>query len=184
MSQVVKALLNFIDKTLELNDAGHFVTDFDPAWRSECEFKQVGNTSRWKPCKQQKPVNFSGLANAAEAEIHADILAFYGAFWSGSLQGKSTEGPVSLIQLWNHEDFERLVENLIGHLLSKQRAKLPFTVFFATTEPDSELFLSIENRSGKILLEEPGQPPIREVDPDLTSFLNRLEATRVLPGIY
>jgi len=77
-----------------------------------------------------------------------------------------------------------LIENLIGHLMAKQKAKLPFTLFFATTDPDSEFFLSIENSTGKILLEEPGQPPIKEVDPDLLTFLKRVSPVNTVPEIY
>jgi SecY interacting protein Syd len=100
------------------------------------------------------------------------------------LETKSQEGPLSLIQLWNQSDFDRLIENLIGHLMAKQQARQPFTVFFATTDPDSELFLSVDNDTGKVLLEEPGKPPIREVESDLACFLDRLEAVTNSPGIY
>ncbi len=184
MSQVRHALSRVIDEALDLTDAGYFVTAYDADWHSECEFKQADNISYWKPCPQKYPVDFSGLANAAEARIHPDIQAFYGSFWSGSLEAKSQEGPLSLIQLWNQSDFDRLIENLIGHLMAKQQARQPFTVFFATTDPDSELFLSVDNDTGKVLLEEPGKPPIREVESDLACFLDRLEAVTNSPGIY
>jgi len=44
--------------------------------------------------------------------------------------------------------------------------------------------LSVDNDTGKVLLEEPGKPPIREVESDLASFLDRLEAVTNSPGIY
>ena len=68
-----------------------------------------------------------------------------------------------------------MIANLIGHLLAKQRLKQPFTVFFANTEPDSELFLSIDNQTGAIMLEEPGKPALRQVETDIATFLARLE---------
>ncbi|HIG39966.1 MAG: SecY-interacting protein Syd [bacterium] len=182
MSHVSEALDHLHNKILTLNGVEYFTNDFDPDWRSECEISTVGDSTHWKPSLQSSSLNFSGLANAAEADIHPDIQAYYGSYWSGGLKLKSREGPVDLIQLWNSADFDRLIENLVGHLFMKQRAKQSFTVFFATTEPDSELFLSIDNESGKILLEEPGQTPIRELDTDITSFLNRLEAEPISPG--
>ncbi len=184
MDQVKSSLERFINKALEVTPDRYFVSDHDPEWRSACEFHQQDGQTHWRPIEQSKPLDFSGLGNAADAEIHPDIQAYFSAFWSGSLQGKTEEGLVSLIQLWNEEDFTRLLENLIGHLLMKNRAKLPFTVFFATTEPESELFLSIENATGRILLEEPGKPPIREVDDNIINFLHRLEADPTPAWIY
>ncbi len=119
-------------------------------------------------------MDFRGLANALECPIHPDICTYYGSYWSGSIEAESSEGHVSLIQLWNPEDFDRLIENLIGHALMKQKSRHPFTVFFATTEADSELFLSVENQTGRVFLEEPGKAPLRCVDEDLATFLDRL----------
>ena len=84
---------------------------------------------------------------------------------------------MSLLFLWNPADTDRLNENLIGHAMAKQRAKAPMSIFFACTEPDSELFLSVDNDSGSVLLEKPGYKPIREVAPDLASFLATLVPT-------
>lgn len=184
MNPVKSALDSFIQRSLSENESPYFTREYDADWTSPCELKQVDTTSHWRPATQQSRLDFSGLANAVEAPIHEDIQNFYGSFWSGSLQGKTAEGPISLIQLWNEEDFTRLIENLVGHLFMKNRAKQPFTVFFATTEEDSEFFLSIENATGKILLEEPGKPPIREIETDIATFLNRIEPDLSPPVIY
>ncbi|MBV1877567.1 MAG: SecY-interacting protein Syd [Pseudomonadales bacterium] len=174
MHQVQLALNNLINRTIAILPGNRFSTEYDAEWRSDCELETAGEVSFWRPCQQTTPVDFSGLANAVGAPVHPDIQAFYASFWSGGLTTESAEGPVNLIQLWNPEDFDRLIENLIGHFLVQKRANLPFTVFFATTDEDSELFLSIDNQSGKILLDEPAKAPVREIDTDLSSFLNRL----------
>lgn len=122
----------------------------------------------------QKSLDFSGLEHALELTLHADIKSYYNSFYSGTINFRSEEGRVSLIQLWNDADFDRLVENLIGHALAKKRAHHGFTVFFATTEEDSEYFLSIDNESGRIQLEEPGCKPLKVVDSHISNFLNRL----------
>ena len=129
-------------------------------------------------------MNFTGLSNALETEIHPDICRYFDSFWSGSIETTSQEGHVSLIQLWNLDDFNRLIKNLLGHAMAKKRQKHPLTIFFATTEWDSELFLSIENSSGQVLLEEPGQEPLQKVDDNLTTFLARLTPVISPPGIY
>jgi SecY interacting protein Syd len=74
------------------------------------------------------------------------------------------------------------VENLIGHALAKRRARAPFTVFFACTEPDSELFLSVDNATGEVMLEAPGAKPLRTVAPSLTVFLRGL--VPAAPGLH
>ncbi len=180
----MNALADLIERTLALTDEGLLESPFDPGWRSDCEVRTEGSTSLWRPVPQNPSVDFSGLANAVERPIHPDICTYYGSYWSGTLEAESVEGRVSLIQLWNPEDFDRLIGNLIGHLMAKQRLKQPFTVFIANTDPDSELFLSIDNDSGTILLEEPGKPPLREVDKDISTFLKRLTPKIRQPDIY
>jgi SecY interacting protein Syd len=184
MDTVTHALDAFIQRSLSAKASPFFTAEYDPDWTSTCEIEHMGNTSHWRPTPQINPLDFSGLANAAETPIHSDIQSYYSSFWSGSLQGKTKEGPISLIQLWNPEDFDRLIENLVGHLFMKMKAKQSFTIFFATTEEHSEYFLSIDNATGKILLEEPGKPPVREIESDIATFLNRIEPDLSPPVIY
>ncbi len=154
---------------------------YDPDWRSPCEVAEPtlnGDGDRivqWQPTRRAFADDFAGLERALEFPIHPDVKAYYGAYWSGGLEATATEGHVSLLFLWNTQDADRLVENLIGHSLAKRRAKAPFTVFFACTEPDSDLFLAVDNASGAIVLERPGYKPIRQVAASLSEFLQRLE---------
>jgi SecY interacting protein Syd len=180
----MRALDNFIDATLSLHAERKLTSPYDADWRSPCELEQVGDLTYWRPIQQHPPVNFEGLAHALEVPIHPDICAYYGSWWSGTLEASSEEGPVSLIQLWNEEDFERLIANLIGHSLNQRRSRSPFSVFFATTDPDSEMFLTIHNETGVVLLEEPGKKPLREVESDIHSFLRRLKPEIRTPAIY
>ncbi|MFP6807048.1 MAG: SecY-interacting protein Syd [Pseudomonadales bacterium] len=178
------SLSTLFETALSSSGLDYFETAFDAGWRSECELQNVNDLTQWRPIAQSQPVDFSGLANAVEQEIHPDICEYYGSFWASTLESTSQEGQVSLIQLWNQEDFDRLIGNLIGHLMVKRRSKQPFTVFFANTEPDTEFFLSIDNETGRILLEEAGKPPIREVEKDLITFLKRLTPVATNSGIY
>lgn len=182
---VSTSLRTFIDRALAISGRDWFESPADPDWRSPCELGEpVGDISRWHPAKQAPAVDFRGLANALEVPVHKDICVYYGTFWSGSFEARSQEGPVSLIQLWNHEDFERLIENLLGHALAKRRSKQPFTAFFANTHIDSELFLSIDNDTGNVLLEEPGKPPLKVVAKNVAQFLDRLDPRDSSPSIY
>lgn len=185
MNHKVNAALSWLfQDALDKSRQDSFSTRFDPDWRSECEISQTVDKTLWRPRAQSLAVDFSGLANAVGAPIHPDICAYYGSYWAGTLESTSQEGHVSLIQLWNTDDFDRLIGNLIGHFMTKQKMKQPFTVFFANTEPDSELFLSINNESGQVLLEEPAKAPLRIVEQDLATFLKRLTPVTTEARIY
>ena len=184
MNALLASLHRFVQHTLSLCEDKLLRTEVDLDWRSDCEVRVEGDLSLWKPCPQHPAVNFAGLANAVDAQIHSDIVTYYSAFWSGSLAARSKEGFLSLIQLWNQDDFDRLIANLIGHYLHQKKQKRAFSVFFATTEPNSELFLSIDNQTGRILLEEPGRAPIKQVATDLTTFINRLAPVLRRPEIF
>ena len=159
---------------------------FDPQWRSPCElgepFTRPGDTPgiqriRWAPLARRADStanDFAPLERALEISVHPDIKDYFGAYWSGGLEAKAPDGHVSLILLWNDADRERLIENLLGHSMAKQRAKSGFSVFFACTEIDSELFLSIDNESGAVLLEKPGYKPIRKVADNVAEFIAQL----------
>ena len=174
------ALERIFNEAISLTENRLFRRPFDPDWLSPCQNKD----GLWRPVIQNPSVDFAGLSNALETEIHPDICQYFSSFWSGSIETTSKEGHVSLIQLWNQEDFERLIKNLLGHAIEKRNRKHQLTIFFAITEWDSELFLSIENSSGHVLLEEPGKAPLRKVDDNLATFLNRLTPSPLSPRIY
>ena len=111
---------------------------YDRQWRSACEIGEpiTGEDGieriLWQPVKRHPDTiseDFRGLEDALEVAIHPDIKAYYGAYFCGGLEADAPAGHVSLILLWNNEDLVRLIENLIGHALAKQRAKSPFSVF-------------------------------------------------------
>ena len=154
---------------------------FDREWRSPCEYGEPFfddrgiQQIRWRPlARQLDSHDFHGLEHALELTVHQDIKDYYAAYWSGGLEADAPQGPVSLILLWNADDADRLIENLLGHALAKRRSRNPFTVFFACTDVDSELFLSVDNASGEVLLEKPGYKPIEVVAGSLGEFLNSL----------
>lgn len=171
----------------QLQECGDpFETEYDREWPSSCErgqpFRNVEGDwrTRWEPVSRLDseglpPADFAGLAAALEEPIHEDFCAFFSSFWSAGLELQAPDGPVSLLQLWNPQDIDRLVENLIGHVLVQRRARAPLTLFFACTDPDSDLILSLDNRSGAVLLERPGQLPLRTVASKLSDFLSQLQ---------
>ncbi len=186
MTDVASELDAFVERYVQ--QYPQLIDPFDPQWRSPCETGDpftVLDDERcvaWRPLRRAFADDFAGLERALETAIHPDIKSYYGRYWSGGLEATAQEGHVSLILLWNPADAERLVENLIGHALAKRRARAPFTVFFACTEPESDLFLSVDNGSGQVVLEAPGAKPIRAVAPSLTDFLRGL--VPAAPGMH
>ncbi len=172
MSKLITEMDALVARLQDAREVDWFEGGGDPEWTSPAELPGGG----WRPVAQATPVDFRGLAHALEVTVHPDAVTWYSRWWAGQLDAEADEGEVHLIQLWNPQDFESLVANLIGHALNKRRSKAEFSVFFATTEEDSELFLSIDNASGAVVLESPLDPPIREVAPDLATFLARLRA--------
>ena len=177
-TDVAAALGRFLERYVEAcwRDLGSLPRQpHDPAWPSPC---QVGSADadgiiRWEPVARDSPADFSGLERALEVAIHPDVVAFYGRYWCDSIAARTDEGALTLIQVWNPEDFDRLLANLIGHALAKRRARLPLTIFIATTDED-DLMLSIGNASGAVVLETPGSEPIREVAPCIADFLDQV----------
>ncbi len=177
---VAAALADFMEHTQK--SYPDLRTHFDPNWRSPCEIGEPmdsddGPLIGWQPLRRHQDSvadDFAPLERALEITIHPDIKAYYGAYWAAGLEAEAVDGHASLLFLWNLDDVARLNENLIGHALARQRAKSPMSVFFACTDTDSELFLSVDNDSGAILLEKPGYKPIRQVADNLSTFLETL----------
>lgn len=176
---VLPALDDFVERYLAAFP--HLADRHDPDWRSTCEHDEpyldaVGERRvAWRPQRLDPPLDhFAGLERALGVAVHPALKGYYGRYWSGGLEADAPDGHVSLLLLWNPDDAERLVENLIGHVLAKRRAGQSLTLFFACTEVNSDLFLSIDNHSGRVLLEEPGRPPLREVAASLADFLATL----------
>jgi SecY interacting protein Syd len=184
VSRVTLALQRFHERArAAFGSPGFPPAQVDPDWLSDCQFDPA-DPGAWRPVPQRPAVDFSGIERALEVALHPDVKAWYGSFWSACLAARAKEGELSLIQLWNPLDFERLRANLLGHALARRRGRAPLTVFFANTEPDSELFLSVVNASGEVVLEHPADGMARRVESDLATFVDRLEPCAVAPALY
>lgn len=174
---------------------------YDPEWRSPCEVGEPywstesppeslgvdsGGTKgqqliAWAPLARSYSNDFSGLENALETSIHPSIKEYYASYWSGPLETTAEEGHVSLLLLWNNQDVDRLIENIIGHAMAQKQSRSPLSIFFACTEPETELFISVRNHDGVIQLEKPGYKAIKELGGSLQEFLGRLSPASATP---
>ena len=178
-SEVQLALKQFMQKVTSLCEThGWPQLPYDKEWPSQCWQNEAdeGVLTLWKPVLQTESIDmFERLSQALETEIHPDIADFYNVYWSDPLPAKAPQGELSLLQVWNPDDIERLRANLIGHALEKKRRKLPLTLFFAVTLPDGNLILSLDNADGSIWLESPGKPPHQRLANSLAEFIYQLE---------
>jgi SecY interacting protein Syd len=149
---------------------------FDSQWPSPCyrQEKKDGDWVAWKPILREVPGVFTGLEAGLEMIIHPDIIAYYGRYWSDNLNAKAEQGRLQFLQAWNEEDYQRLQQNIVGHILMKRRLKQAETLFFALTDED-DFILSIDNASGEVMLEQVGLVPQEILAPNLASFLETLQ---------
>lgn len=140
----------------------------DPDWPSPCEA-----AGRWQPVPRKQAGDFSNVEQALELTLHDDIKHYFGHYFIDNLSVHHCRGPVQLLGAWNDQDFARLQENIIGHVLMKRRLQQPITVFIACTDDDS-LLISVDNTTGQVVLEPVGQPAREVLADNLAAFLDSL----------
>ena len=152
-------------------------TQFDPLWPSPCINESIealteGQEVTWTPVA--RPVDdMSEFGRALDLDLSAPLLEFYAAFYAEHLEVTINQGKITLLQAWNEEDFERLQENLIGHVLMKRRLKQADTLFIGLPENDNYL-ISVLMSTGEVMLEPVGKEPTEVISPSLTHFFESL----------
>lgn len=176
--QVTAALDKFVQKylTAAKKHPELLTVEYDNDWPSDC-YTASGNTGdnvTWHPVKRKDVAIFNDLENALEMKIHEDVLSYYSAYWSNNLSAETDKGYLQLLQPWNQDDFIRLQQNLVGHILMKRRLKQPETFFIALTDED-DFILTVDNISGEVMLEQVGLLPKEVVAPNLAVFIESLQ---------
>ena len=175
MSQEVSdAIDGFIHRLLQKaqSDKSALLIEFDPEWPSACYVDQAGNGGNvnWQPVRQSQENDWSDFEKALNIIVHPSIKSFYQCYWSDNLAAQHHFGPLELIQVWNEADFERLQQNLIGHILMKRRLKQSETLFFGLTDEEDEI-LCVNNQTGEVVLEQVGMEAKKVIAPNLAQFL-------------
>ncbi|MRI34799.1 SecY-interacting protein [Endozoicomonas sp. OPT23] len=150
--------------------------EHDSDWPSPCEQKEVSDSEfvSWKPVESLKALDFSNIESALSVNIHPDIQSYYTSFFSANLPAQTSDGQLELLFAWSPEDFERLQENILGHIWMKRKLKQPETVFFAVTDND-DVNLVIINETGEVWAEKVGKKPHRKIADSLVVFLQSIE---------
>jgi SecY interacting protein Syd len=156
----------------------------DEQWPSPCEIT-FGDATENKPLLEGEvhwqPVNieieeffdFDNVENALEITLHQDIKTYFTTIFSESLDATSEDGGLTLLFAWNKDDFQRLQENIIGHILMKQRLKQTETVFFAVTD-EEDMIISLDNNTGEVWVEQVGCKPHKKLADSLGQFIMTL----------
>lgn len=151
------------------------IVEHDEEWPSDCIVSPFdAEHDSWRPVPRSTPSALDGLEQALEAPFPAEFHKYFSMQWSSSIPVMWIDRPFELLQLWNEDDEQNLMHNLLGHALQKRRTRESLTLFFALI--DDARFLSIDTSSGEIVLEEVGGGPAQVVSPDLASLLAELTA--------
>lgn len=140
---------------------------------SPCIVKTQDSQVFWLPQPFVADATLANIERALEIQLHPDIHEFYTRQYAGDMCADLGEHRFTLLQVWSEDDFIRLQENLIGHLVTQKRLKLSPTLFLATTESEMTM-ASLCNVSGNIVLEEFGSGKRTLLASTLAHFLDAL----------
>ncbi|KAB8305264.1 SecY-interacting protein [Erwinia endophytica] len=127
----------------------------------------------WLPQPFTLAQNLDAVGRALDFQIQPSVVAWYTSQFAGDMAVNVAGYPCTLLQTWSEDDFVRLQENLIGHLVMKRRLKHSPTLFIATTASELEV-ISICNLSGEVILEQPGSPKRTVLADNLMTFISSL----------
>ena len=164
---------DFVD--LHEKNKGHLpIIEKDDNWISSCQQSDYDEHNiHWRPVEVDINLSFDNIESALDISLHPDIKTYFLTFFSESIEAKCEDGGISLLFAWNNDDFHRLQENIIGHILMKKRLKQDQTIFFAVTAED-DMILSINNDSGEIWLERVGFQAHKKLANSLNDFIKQL----------
>lgn len=158
------------------------MTDYVPEWNAPCytsnELEEGAETVGWKPVRQAPSTDFANVEKALDFKIEPSLKTFYGQIWGGDVEVAFRDKSLTLIFAQCEQDMIRLQENLIGHVMMKQRLKQPVTWFIGVGE-EEDLMLTLSQDTGVVGLEYVGQEQHEVLAGDLTSFLEQLQVNVV-----
>ncbi|EML2226604.1 TPA: SecY-interacting protein [Klebsiella aerogenes] len=128
----------------------------------------------WQPQPFTLEHHLDGVERALEIVVQQPIHSYYTTQFAGDMHARFAAQNLTLLQAWSPDDFQRVQQNLIGHLVVQKRLKLSPTLFIATLDSELEV-ISVCNLSGEVIKETLGTRKRETLSHSLASFLNQLE---------
>lgn len=148
--------------------------EHDEQWLSPCETgASIEHLSLWQPIEIKDTLSFDNVESALSITLHQDIKTYFTSIYSEQIDAYWDNNILTLLFAWNRDDFSRLQENMIGHLLMKQELKQRPTLFFAVTD-DDEHIITLDNETGIVGLEKVGFEVHRKLSDSLSDFIKEL----------
>ncbi|SFR18865.1 MULTISPECIES: SecY-interacting protein [unclassified Enterobacter] len=141
---------------------------------SPCVISSTQNSVLWQPQPFDAAPGVNAVERALDIVIQPAVHAFYSTQFAGDMPARFGDLSLTLLQTWSADDFQRVQENLIGHLVTQKRLKLSPTLFIATL--DSELdVISVCNLTGDVVKETLGTRNRTVLASSVGEFLNQLK---------
>lgn len=180
MEQTTQALHDFTARYCAIwqQECGHLpASEALYGVASPCIVETANGEIYWQPQPFTLARNLDAVERALEMQIQPALSAFYTTQFAADMNAQFADRAISLVQVWSEDDFVRVQENLIGHLVMKRRLKQTPTLFIATTTSELEV-ISLCNLSGEVILEQLGTKKREVLAPSLAEFITLLQAVR------
>lgn len=157
------------------------IIEFDRDWVSPClviekgvqlDALENGAQLRWI-MQPRTAASLANLNEALELIVPPALSDFYCSCFAHHLEVYFAGKNLTLLQIWNEEDFHQLQENIIGHVLMKRRLRQRDTIFIGFTEDDEEI-IAVDVVSQAVVVERLGKEWEVELAPDLPTFIDQL----------
>lgn len=140
---------------------------------SPCIISTTRDAVYWQPQPFEGEASINAVERAFDIVIQPALHAFYTTQFAGDMPAQFASERLTLLQTWSTDDFRRVQENLIGHLVTQKRLKLSPTLFIATLETELDV-ISVCNLTGEVIKETLGTRNRTVLASSLADFLTVL----------
>ena len=138
--EILESLDNFVTNWIDRQKANHISLEieYDDQWPSPAILvnNQQEQLSQWRPVLQSENNSLQALNQGLDIVVNSQLETYYTRYWCDNLNASAVQGGLQLLFPWNQDDFVRLQENLIAHVLMKRRLGQRDTLFFAVTDEE------------------------------------------------